>query len=132
MKIGYNKILGIIFILCSLLSCCLIVLSTQIKEKSIGAGFAGAFWICLIIGILMLSRDYIEITKDKIIVKTLIGLNSKTYPFSPDTQLVVENEKLFIVNNEIRQAIPLSVFTIDKRAWKELKEKIVTHENLVK
>ena len=80
----------------------------------------------------MLSRDYIEITKDKIIVKTLIGFNSKTYPIRSDTQLAVENEKLFIVSNEIRQAIPVSVFMIDKRGWKELKAKIVARENIVK
>lgn len=62
MKIGYNKVIGIAFLLLSLFTCCLaavFVRTDQAMPTALGAGF----WLSLLVGISLLTSTYIEVTQ---------------------------------------------------------------------
>jgi len=116
MKIGYKKIWGVLCFMLILLNCCLTAAFVQIDGAAPPA-FAGFFWVSILYGILLLTRNYIEIGKGTLLIKSLTGLRTKRYVYRSVNDFSIEKDRVFIMNNGTRQKLPVALWLVDKRGW---------------
>lgn len=116
MKISYKKIWGVLCLMLSGLACCLVAAFNQTGEK-LPFAIVGAFWLFVVLGILLLTRSYVEVWKDILFVKPLIGSGVKRYVYQSSKDFSIENQDVFLTNNGIRQKLPVSTWLVDKNGW---------------
>ena len=116
MKIGYKKVWGVLCLMLSGLACCLVVAFNQTGE-AIPMAIVGGFWLFIVLGILLLTRSYVEIWKDILLIKPLIGSGVKRYEYQSSKDFFIENNVVFLINNDTRQKLPVSLWLADKRGW---------------
>ncbi len=116
MKIGYNKIWGVVFLTPAGLVCCLAALSAQTEEPG-PPYLAGFFWMFILSGILFLTRTYVEINRSNVFIKPLFGFWTKTYPVHTAKDFSVEGKDVFIMSAGVRQRLPVSSWLVDPDRW---------------
>ncbi|MBK9778780.1 MAG: hypothetical protein IPP55_01820 [Anaerolineales bacterium] len=116
MKIGYKKVWGILCLMLSGLSCCLVVAFNQTGE-AIPLAIVGVFWLFFVLGILLLTRSYVEVWKEILIIKPLIGSGVKRYSYQSSKDFSIEEDEVLLINNGTRQKLPVSKWLVDKRGW---------------
>ncbi len=119
MKIGYNKIWGIVSFMPAGLVCCLTAASVR-TEESVPVYLAGTFWMFILFGILFLTRTYVEINQGNVFIKPLIGFGTKTYPVRSAKDFSVEGKDVFVMSNGVRQRLPVSAWLVDPGGWTSL------------
>ncbi len=98
------------------LACCLVVAFNQTGE-AIPLTIAGVFWLFFVLGILLLTRNYVEVWKDVLYIRPLIGSGMNRYGYQSSKDFVIENDVVFLINNDTRQKLPVSLWLVDKRGW---------------
>lgn len=116
MKIGYKKVWGVLCLMLGGLACCLVVAFNQTGEP-IPLVIVGVFWLFFVLGILLLTRNYVELWKNVLYIKPLIGSGMKRYSYQSSKNFIVENDVVFLINNDTRQKLPVSLWVVDKRGW---------------
>jgi hypothetical protein len=117
MKIGYNKVLGIVLLLLGLFNCCLGVVFVRTEEPT-PAYVVGGFWLFFVSGVLLLTRNYMEVTDNTLAVKSFIGPGVKKYNFTSEKDFSVDGGNIFLLVNGERQKLPVSSWVADKSKWK--------------
>jgi hypothetical protein len=125
MKIGYNKVVGITLLVFGILNCCLSTVFIRSGE-AVPSGIVASFWITFVAGIFFLTRAYIEVTQNEIVVKSLIGFISKRVSFNSVKDFSVEGANIFVVSNGVRQKLGISSWVADKRGWSTMVKWIET------
>ncbi len=119
MKIGYNKVWGVVFLTPAGLVCCLAALYAQTEEPG-PPYLAGFFWMFILFGILFLTRTYVEINQGNVFIKPLIGFGTKTYPVHSAKDFSVEGKDVFITSAGVRQKLLVSSWLVDPGGWTSL------------
>lgn len=121
MKIGYKKVWGVVFLMLSGLACCFVVAFNQTGE-TVPAVVVSSFWLFIVFGILFLTRSYVEVWKDSLLIKPLLGSRGKRYDFQSAKDFSIEKDDVFLINKGTRQKLPVSSWLVDKRGWKSFLE----------
>jgi len=116
MRIGYNKLIASVWLLFSLFSCCLAVVFVRTDESTPPVDVA-VFWLGLLIGILMLTRPYMEITQNYVVVKSPFGFVTRRYGFASAKDFSIESGKIYVLHDGLRQKLAVSSWMADKRGW---------------
>ncbi len=119
MKIGYNKIWGIVLLLLGVPACCLVAVSTQIGE-SVSPALVAAFWVCILLGVLFLAQTYVEIDPSHVFIKPLLGFRRRTFNVHSARDFSVEGKNVFVVSDGVRQKLPVSLWLVDRGNWASL------------
>lgn len=116
MKIGYKKVWRVLFLVLSGLPCCLVAAFNQ-ADETVPLVFVGAFWLFVVFGVLFFTRTYIEVGKGILLIKPLIGTGVKRYGYQSAKDFSVEKDDVFLIENGVRQKLPVSNWLVDKRSW---------------
>ena len=98
------------------LSCCLVAAFSQTGE-TVPPVVVGVFWLFIVFGILFLTRSYVEVWKDALLIKPLIGLGVKRYVYRSAKDFSIEKDEVYLINSDTRQKLPISIWLVDKRGW---------------
>ncbi len=116
MKIGYNKIWGVGFLMFDGLVCCLAGIFVR-TDTAIPPALGGVFWLFLLLGILFLTRPYVEINRSNVFITPLLGLGTKTYPVQSAKDFSVDGKNVFVTSGGVRQRLPVSSWLVDLGGW---------------
>lgn len=125
MKIGYNKYWGLLFLMLGGLNCCAAVIFVR-ADEAIPTVFVGSFWMLVLLGALFFTRSYVEIRKDSLLIKPLIGSWAKRYGFQSAKDFSIEGRDVFVMHNGARQKLPVALWLADRRGWASFLEWIKT------
>lgn len=118
MKIGYNKIWGILCLMFDGLICCLTAAFVRMEEQvSYPAALTAGFWLFLLFGILLLTQPYVRVNPDGVVVKSLMGLRTESYPIRSARDLSVDDQDVYVTSNLERQRLPVSMWLVDRGGW---------------
>ncbi|MFA5772605.1 MAG: hypothetical protein WC974_07735 [Thermoplasmata archaeon] len=121
METHYNRNIGILFVLLG----AILLVATALTYPPVYVERIIVIVVCLIFGILMLSRrPYFTVTDNEILIKALIGPAKKTYKINSIGDVVREGNKLYIMQNGNKTKLPVSKFMSDKNDWTHLLESI--------
>jgi hypothetical protein len=81
-------------------------------------------FIGILLGALFFTRTYCVLNEDSLVVNAILGPGKTIYEFESLKELVVEDNKIFLVQNGNRQKINISVWMIEKKDWLALQQKI--------
>ncbi|HTX92030.1 MAG TPA: hypothetical protein VMC09_12525 [Anaerolineales bacterium] len=119
MKIRYNTVVGVVLLAFVFMDCCLTAFFIA-GNKGLGpipAGLVAGFWIGLIAGILYLTQTYFEVAANNLVIRSLVGITSKTYAFNSSRDFSIEGKKVYLVTGGKRIQLPLYAWLADKRGW---------------
>ncbi len=117
MKIGYNKIWGVVFLTPAGLVCCLAVVFARTEQETFPPALVAGFWLFILVGILFLTRTYVEINQGNVFIKPLIGFGTKTYQIHSAKDFSVEGKDVFIMSADVRQRLPVAAWLVDPNGW---------------
>ncbi len=117
MKIGYNKIWGVMFFMLDGMICCLGAVFARTGQATFPPGLVAGFWLCILFGVLFLTRTYVEINQGHVFIKPLIGFGTKTYQVHSAKDFSIEEKNVFLMSNGMRQKLPVSSWLVDPGGW---------------
>ncbi len=116
MKIGYNKLWGILFFLLDVPVCCLAAVFVRTGEN-FPVALTAFFWLFVLFGVLFLARTYIVVNPSGVSVQPLLGLGRKTFPARSARDLSVDGKDVFVVSEGERRRLPVAAWLVDPGGW---------------
>lgn len=111
MTVHYSKVWGGVFLGLGILTTMLNLLARTLIPN----GIVGL--ILILVGVLYLTRTYVEVSPTTLEVRAPIGRVAKRYTFSSLGALVIEDGKIFVTEGGQRTRVKLSRMLADKRDW---------------
>lgn len=125
MKIGYNKIWGVLLLLLSGMVCCLTAAYVRLGEET-PFYLAGLFWLPVVLGFLFLFRTYVEVNQNYVFVYGL-AFGMKRYRVHTAKDFSIDGKSVFVLSEGVCQKLPVAAWLVDPGGWKSFLNWIQTN-----
>lgn len=104
MQVRYRKFVGIVFLGLGALNLVLALMLLQYRSVNISIILGP---LMLLLGSLYLTRPYAYIEQNQFVMPAMLGPVRRTFPFSTDTDVKVENGKYYVRNGSNWKRVPI-------------------------